>query len=351
MSRLKEAGHEVTLYFSNSNLDTADEFEKRRAAAETLAAAEGVALIIDPYDHAAWLKEAAAGFEDAPEKGARCTRCFRFNLTRTAVYATDHGYDAWTTSLTVSPHKVSAVIFEVGREVVKELSKLRNLEIPQFLEEDFKKREGFKLSRTRSAELNLYCQAYCGCEFAKRQLKDNLRQSLRAKRRALDAETKAAADARICSALLARVAEVPGVVAVYLASPAEIDLTAFIRDLLAHGRTLVAPRWNGETYELAQVKSLDDDDLQTGPMNIREPRVANLVAPAEVAVWIVPGLAFTMDGRRLGYGGGWYDRLLAEASSESLKLGVAYDFQIVRDVPSEPHDKVLTAVVSDASAV
>ncbi len=170
MIRLKEAGHEVTLYFSNSNIDTADEFEKRLAAAETLAAAEGVALIVDPYDHAAWLEEAAAGFEDAPEKGARCTRCFRFNLARTATYAADHGYDAWTTSLTVSPHKVSAVIFEVGREVAHELSESRNLEIskiPGFLEEDFKKRDGFKLSRIRAAELNLYRQSYCGCEFTR----------------------------------------------------------------------------------------------------------------------------------------------------------------------------------------
>ena len=48
-----------------------------------------------------------------------------------------------------------------------------------------------------------------------------------------------------------------------------------------------------------------------GPMNILEPAEADIVKPADVEVWVIPGLAFTKDGKRLGYGGGWYDRLLA----------------------------------------
>jgi 5-formyltetrahydrofolate cyclo-ligase len=68
-------------------------------------------------------------------------------------------------------------------------------------------------------------------------------------------------------------------------------------------------------------------------------------------VWIVPGLAFTKDGRRLGYGGGWYDRLLASARKDALRIGVAHEFQVLGDLPNEPHDILLNRVVTDAKPV
>ena len=109
--RLVDEGHDVTLFFSNSNIDTAEEFERRREAAAKLADHDGVQLVVDDYDHDAWLGEAASGYENEPERGARCARCFRFSLARTARYAAEHGYDAFATSLTVSPHKVSKMVF------------------------------------------------------------------------------------------------------------------------------------------------------------------------------------------------------------------------------------------------
>ncbi len=132
--------------------------------------------------------------------------------------------------------------------------------------------------------------------------------------------------------------------AVYLASPSEIDLSAFTAKMLRMGATVVSPRWNGETYELARLKGLANG-LRRGPMGILEPGDADIVDPSDVAAWIVPGLAFTPDGRRLGYGGGWYDRLLASSSATSLKIGVAHDFQIVGDLPCEAHDVPVDRVV------
>ena len=137
-----------------------------------------------------------------------------------------------------------------------------------------------------------------------------------------------------------------GAVAVYLAAPDEIDLADFIRDLLGRGVTVVSPRWNGTTYELARMAGVSGDMLRRGPMNILEPAAAELVAPSDVVAWIVPGLAFTTDGARLGYGGGWYDRLLASARTDSLKVGVAHEFQIVDDLPREPHDIRLDRVMT-----
>ena len=153
--RLRERGDAVTMFFSNSNIDSREEYERRLAAARKLAAAEGVDLVADAYDHETWLREVAAGCEDAPEKGVRCERCYRYNLARTAAFAAANGFDGFTTSLTVSPHKPSAKIFAASDD-------------PRFLHEDFKKREGFKLSVRRAAELGLYRQAYCGCEFSRR---------------------------------------------------------------------------------------------------------------------------------------------------------------------------------------
>ena len=165
--RLKELGHEVTMLFANSNIDTREEFEKRLHEAEKLAKADGVKIATLPYDHEEWLREVAAGYENEPEKGARCVRCFRYNLAKTAEYAAAHGYASFTTSLTVSPHKVSAMIFEAAEDILD--LKRRDAASPSFLQYDFKKKEGFKLSVKRAEELGLYRQTYCGCEFSKRQ--------------------------------------------------------------------------------------------------------------------------------------------------------------------------------------
>ena len=178
--RLKESGHDVTMLFANSNIDTREEFEKRKAEAEKLAKIDGVEFAALPYDHDEWLREVAAGYESEPEKGRRCARCFRYNLAKTAAFAAERGCDAFTTSLTVSPHKVSKVIFEAALSVTSSgptrdgsaTSGTRpESPFPAFLPEDFKKREGFKLSVKWAAELGLYRQGYCGCEFSKGHLK------------------------------------------------------------------------------------------------------------------------------------------------------------------------------------
>ena len=186
-------------------------------------------------------------------------------------------------------------------------------------------------------------------------MKGDVRREMRARRRVISAEKRAEASAVICAKLAARAGvgvdplETNSPVAVYLASRDEIDLAAYIGELLRNGRRVVAPRWNGETYDLAVLKGLDERHLRRGPMEILEPVDAEFVQPQEVFVWIVPGLAFTRDGRRLGYGGGWYDRFLAAAPKNAVKLGVAYSFQIVEDLPVEPHDVPLTAIVDEAA--
>ena len=165
--RLADDGHEVTMLFANSNIDTREEFEKRKAEAEKLARHDGVRFAALPYDHEDWLREVAAGYENEPEKGKRCARCFRYNLAKTAEFARANGIESFTTSLTVSPHKVSQMIFSAANDLATPQPRNR----ATFLPYDFKKREGFKLSVKRAEELGLYRQSYCGCEFSKRETK------------------------------------------------------------------------------------------------------------------------------------------------------------------------------------
>ena len=164
--RLKGGRHRVALVFANSNIDTLEEFERRMAGAEKLARMDGVPFVALPYDHEEWLRVVAAGRENEPEKGSRCARCFMYSLSKVAAYAADNGMDAFTTSLTVSPHKPSAMVFAAGREAAARTNGGRGA---VFLEEDFKKKDGFKISVARAAELSLYRQNYCGCEFSKRR--------------------------------------------------------------------------------------------------------------------------------------------------------------------------------------
>jgi len=145
---------DVTLFFSNSNIHPRAEYERRLEQARKLAGILRVPLVEDPYDHESWLR-AVAGLESQPEKGARCAACFEFSLGRTAGYASANGFSAFTTTLSVSPHKHSPTLFSVGGAHAG------------FVAVDFKKRDGFRRSMELAARYGLYRQDYCGCEFSR----------------------------------------------------------------------------------------------------------------------------------------------------------------------------------------
>ncbi|MFO7841961.1 MAG: epoxyqueuosine reductase QueH [Fidelibacterota bacterium] len=151
--RLREEGVEPVLFFSNSNIYPKEEYEKRLDAAEKLAKMKDLELVGDSYDHSAW-RVAVKGLENEPEKGRRCAVCFDYSFRRTAEYARKHGFTAFTSTLTVSPHKVSRMIFAAGAAY------------PEFTDHNFKKKDGFKRSQEISRRLGLYHQDYCGCEFS-----------------------------------------------------------------------------------------------------------------------------------------------------------------------------------------
>ena len=183
--------------------------------------------------------------------------------------------------------------------------------------------------------------------------KRELRKIMKARRREVPPEERSAYSAALCGNLLERedvqrAIGAKGVFAVYLASKDEIDLSFLIERLWAAGCRVVVPAWRDGTYKLVAYSS--ETELFAGLMGILEPvpegEGVSTVAEGDVAVWIVPGLAFSRSGARLGYGGGWYDRFLSKSDPSSISLGVAYPFQIVDDLPLEPHDLPLSDSVS-----
>jgi len=152
--------YEVVLYFANCNLDTREEYNRRLEAARRVAAEHDLPLYAAEYDHDRWLR-AVSGLEWEKEGGARCDVCFRYRLEQAAAEAKARGLDTFTTTLTISPHKDAAGVARAGR-----LGAMKHG--VTYLEEDFKKRDGFRKSVARSRDLGLYRQSYCGCEFSRR---------------------------------------------------------------------------------------------------------------------------------------------------------------------------------------
>ena len=159
MHRLSE-DHELTVFFFNPNIFPREEYDRRLSEARKYAADRGIPFIEGDYDHDGWL-EAVLGLEDEPEGGKRCRACFAHRLGATARNARRTGAEAFTTTLTISPHKNAAAVNSAGEEAGK-------MEGAAFIAADFKKKDGFKKSCVCAKEAGMYRQQYCGCEFSKR---------------------------------------------------------------------------------------------------------------------------------------------------------------------------------------
>ena len=118
----------------------------------------GVTVIEDRYDPQEFYT-AVQGLENEPERGGLCTVCYRLRMRRAAQYAKEHGFDWFTTTLSISPHKDAARINQIGQELEAEFG-IRHLP------SDFKKQNGYLRSLQLSEEYGLYRQDYCGCEFS-----------------------------------------------------------------------------------------------------------------------------------------------------------------------------------------
>lgn len=183
--------------------------------------------------------------------------------------------------------------------------------------------------------------------------KQEIRNRMRARRVTVDAASRRAASQSIAATLLAR-AEFRRAqeVACFLSLPQEIETDDLLAACHAQGKQVCVPVWDARlrTYVLARLAP--DARRIAGPHDVPEPMSWTPVDPQTVDLAIVPGMAFDRHGGRLGYGKGYYDRILAECRPDCRKIGVGYAWQVVDgDLPLASHDVRMDLLVTDAGMV
>lgn len=185
---------------------------------------------------------------------------------------------------------------------------------------------------------------------ALREAKRSLRERVLAARDSLPPEFRAAASAAIGTALTAR-ADFAAASTVLLTLPfgSEWDSMALLLAALERGKAVVLPRVNAtaRTLELCRLTEPSRDVLP-GYRGIPEPQSHCALIAADAIDWVlVPGVAFDTEGHRLGYGGGYYDRLLPQLRSDAARIAGGYEMQLVDRVPAAPHDVPVQALATE----
>ena len=181
------------------------------------------------------------------------------------------------------------------------------------------------------------------------RVKGHLRREMKAKLAAMSPAEASAKSAKACLALVAlpefRGAEV---VMLYLPTPQEVDTAQVALHAWQADKTVLAPKvnWSQKHMLAVEIRSLDDG-LATSRLTVREPAEGAACPPEEIDFIIVPALAYDRRGGRLGRGGGFYDRFLAQPGLRAVRCGLGFDEQVVEELPAEAHDRPVDILVTD----
>jgi len=169
---------DITIYYYNPNIHPKEEYFRRLEELKKFlerfpdAVKNQVKLVVDEYNPEDYFKatnvRSELELQTEPEKGERCRRCYQFRMKRAWEYACKEGFDWFTTTLSISPHKDSEKINVIGRELEETRFSTK------FLPSDFKKKGGFLRSTQLSEEYGLWRQDYCGCVYSMRNGKKDL---------------------------------------------------------------------------------------------------------------------------------------------------------------------------------
>ena len=160
IEKLKD-DYDLTIFYYNPNIYPEEEYLKRFETQKEylIKSNQNIPVIDGTYNDNPLFEQSFAGLENCPEGGERCAKCLMLRIKKTAEYAKNNGFDLFTTTLSVSPHKNATLINGLG----KRFSQYYHID---FLESDFKKKDGFLISTKLSKEYNLYRQKYCGCKYS-----------------------------------------------------------------------------------------------------------------------------------------------------------------------------------------
>jgi 5,10-methenyltetrahydrofolate synthetase len=183
--------------------------------------------------------------------------------------------------------------------------------------------------------------------------KTQLRWAMLDKRDALDVTTRIQLSRIITKKLLVLPEyKKAKIILAYKSIGSEFDTTEFIQDVLTNGKILVLPKVNkaNKTLDIFRVEN-PATDLINGVWGIAEPDPAKCksISINEVDFVLLPGLAFDTSGQRIGYGGGYYDKLLVGKNKNTHLIAAAYSMQIVKAIPALPHDMKADLVITEIS--
>ncbi|HHY64152.1 MAG TPA: 5-formyltetrahydrofolate cyclo-ligase [Clostridiaceae bacterium] len=185
--------------------------------------------------------------------------------------------------------------------------------------------------------------------------KKQLRESILLKRKMLSPdEVRKASEAIVTVLKQMPLINESAVIMSYMPYGNEPDIRSFNRWILEKGKILLLPRvLNGSDMDTARVDDIDSG-LVKSRFGILEPAPGLPLYPADnIDVILVPGVAFDIQGNRLGHGRGYYDRFLTRCGKKTVFLGIAYSFQVFDSIPSDQHDirvhKVITGYKEDSS--
>lgn len=153
---------EITVFYYNPNIFPESEYTKRILEQQTLIGEMEtkypVSFIAGHYDKDKFY-DMAKGLEHVKEGGERCFKCYALRLEESARIAKEGGFDYYTTTLSISPLKNAEKLNQIGTEIAEKYG-------VQYLQSDFKKKNGYKRSIELSKEFGLYRQDYCGCVYS-----------------------------------------------------------------------------------------------------------------------------------------------------------------------------------------
>jgi len=187
--------------------------------------------------------------------------------------------------------------------------------------------------------------------------KDTIREEMRAKRHEITKEERKRSSKQICRTLVEsrklNLLLSAWNISTYLSTSHEIRTRHLIQEVWNARRNVCVPGWDADNSSYRLCALLPDMKFIKGPLGVREPQVQMPFPVWDVDAFIIPGLAFDMYGARLGFGAGYYDRILSEARKSAKLIAVCYDWQVIEDVeiPQEPHDIRVGWIVTDKRVI
>jgi 5-formyltetrahydrofolate cyclo-ligase len=182
------------------------------------------------------------------------------------------------------------------------------------------------------------------------EMKKDMRREVKAALADMDDHARHEASVRAC----ARLTELyefahASVVMLYMPLVTEVDVTPLALKSFQQGKTVCVPKMDWDRNEIipVEVMSFDDRVMNVDEHGIRVPKDGRAVSPSLIDLVVVPGIAFDVQGNRLGRGGGHYDRFLARLKAGATKVAIAFDNQIVDQVPTLAHDMPVDIVVTE----